>query len=808
MGDLADDVNKHLSNYTNTNDNDDSEYEDTNDGLRGPTLYEDSLKICTEKLADTCASEMTVMKLLYSQQIKSDCVAYENALKKRDNESLTKLNIANSELQRTALEQNKSANKYNLGECTVEFKKCMKTTAECGADFSKCAESSALKRLKPKSKNNYYFTETNNNEMFLISGPSTDVEIYADFYDVLESKRPMCDSVTKQCSSVAGQVWNTFLRESAAELKMAEMIAENNVRTSCISDISKCFERGCKDNIDPKDPDGSYNMCLTRPESMLSLCRPEMEKCGIDATNADTASESKIWDFVVARLAAMRVDACTREVRECLTDQNRCGPDYSQCIGLDTDTIIRMCPYDKLTGCQQVYQGREILGESVYDELSTMVSGIMVNIDSRALEHCQNALNNSMINVCGNLENCNSIIIDKYASGTKSLEYKICEYAATDKDMKILFDKCVRDVSMISDADLGRVEGSTTGELGPVRPLLGVMDGAIYWNEINADANGKITTPDQYLQIVGIDEMSEQSIDRIRTEIDDLQMNISKTISAIESDPTVQYCMTGREIPGFEKFTGGDVVPRFPNLSQQTRLLIANAALDATRENYYKHYDKNQDRMMADYVTMAERQAEIRGANGRDVRREAARQSCVALAEQSSLPKSPPPPKNLTGIIIIGILLVAATVVTSVLTMGLTTGLGAAVLSGIAQTFGVSIATGTVGSFSAANIAATVIASTAIGVSGATAFGLGANAAMGNSTAQTQNTVLELHGEFKLEQHNYRETITTDFDWDTLKCHKCSVTQVCEDEANPWFGQKHCKKWGDESEPECRDIQF
>ena len=67
------------------------------------------------------------------------------------------------------------------------------------------------------------------------------------------------------------------------------------------------------------------------------------------------AEESGIWDFVVARLAAMRVDSCTKEVKECLQSQDRCGEDYTQCIGLDTDTIIRMCPYDKLVGCQKVY---------------------------------------------------------------------------------------------------------------------------------------------------------------------------------------------------------------------------------------------------------------------------------------------------------------------------------------------------------------------------------------------------------------------------------------------------------------------
>ena len=187
------------------------------------------------------------------------------------------------------------------------------------------------------------------------------------------AKKPLCESVTKQCTKVATQVWDTFLKEVAPQLKSAEIIAEDNARQDCIGNISSCFQKACKDTIDPKDPDGSYDMCLSRPEAMLNVCKIPLNNCGIDASNEEKASESSIWDFVVARLAAMRVDSCTTQVKECLQSEDRCGEDYTQCIGLDTDSIIRMCPYDKLTGCQKVYGEDKIRGDAVYDELATMV---------------------------------------------------------------------------------------------------------------------------------------------------------------------------------------------------------------------------------------------------------------------------------------------------------------------------------------------------------------------------------------------------------------------------------------------------
>ena len=109
----------------------------------------------------------------------------------------------------------------------------------------------------------------------------------------------------------------------------------------------------------------------------------------------------------------MRVDSCTNEVKECLQSDDRCGADYTQCIGLDTDTIIRMCPYDKLVGGQKVYGETDIRGEAVYDELANMVQGIMLGIDNNFLNQCQNAANEAMIKVCGSTEDCSGWAPDK-----------------------------------------------------------------------------------------------------------------------------------------------------------------------------------------------------------------------------------------------------------------------------------------------------------------------------------------------------------------------------------------------------------
>ena len=63
-----------------------------------------------------------------------------------------------------------------------------------------------------------------------MQGVISTIEISASTYDALMSKKPLCESVTKQCTKVASQVWDTFLKEVAPQLKSAEIIAEDNAR--------------------------------------------------------------------------------------------------------------------------------------------------------------------------------------------------------------------------------------------------------------------------------------------------------------------------------------------------------------------------------------------------------------------------------------------------------------------------------------------------------------------------------------------------------------------------------------------------
>lgn len=694
----------------------------------GDELHNAVMGVCGQQIPE-CAKDMAMLKMMYMQQIKSDCSAYENSLKKQRSDSAKKLQTAQAALREAALEQHQNANKYDLGQCTVRFKECMQTTAGCGSDFSKCASVVAADNIMNSSKvaaeensKTRKSTKTRNStaKNYTIKTGITSITIAASTYDMLTSKKPMCETVLKQCVNVKDKVWETFIKESAPELKSAELIAESNLRTNCISDISACFQKACKDNMDPNDPEGSYDMCLSRPQTMRSLCKIQIDPC--------EAAEPQVLDYVYARLASMRVDACTKEVKACLQNTDRCGEDYSQCIGLDTDTIItKMCPVEKLTACNTDENGNAIKGESrqaeVYSKIENIISGIMLNIDNSLLTQCQNALNDAMVKVCGGTEDCNNLVIDSDI-GTRSLDYKICEYDDNGSPLK---NQCLMDVAQITD-DMLKDEKTN---------IAGFIMGTVFWEDVTIDDSGNL--------VLG---QNAKWTDESKTEVTKLQTNISNAIKSIEADPKVQFCMTGRDVQGI----GGKMLSdknasqaRFPELTQQTHMIIANSALQIAKNNYYKKYDEYNDKMLKDYTMISERMTKLADDAKKAELLERKRKACVNFAEVSMLPKA------------------RSDVAGSIRNILLGTGF-----------FGLPF----------------------------TAAGIVSTATMTAKVGDLQDKDLLGHKEYNA--WNYRETINTQFNMDTGVCKRCTISRSCK--SKYWF-KKECKTWNDQKES-CVENQF
>lgn len=509
----------------------------------GSALYNSAHDLCQSQMPASCAKDMTLLTQVYSSQIKSDCKGFENDIANKKISAEQELASAQADVRAALKASFDEANKYDRGTCMVEFKKCMQTTDACGSDWSNCVSTIASENMQ-----NQKAVSTANSKVKTV----VKYDIADSTMEILDSKRNICEKVLNQCVAVRDMVWPDFLREAAPTIKIAELNAESRMRQSCLTDISDCIQTACKDDIAGKGV-ATMDSCLSRPEMARSFCKVQVDSC--------ERMEPLIWGYVKDKLAAMRVDACTAEVKECFTSEDRCGEDFSNCIGMDYDYIHDICPIDKLVVCKANNPKFSM------NDLDSMLMGLYLNIDNSALDTCQEKVDLKMAEICGSTTDCNKFASDD-TIGTGSLR--------AQKD-----GSTYRVTGMISfgSIKMGNAAGNTidivNGKKVKLKP--GEIGVAGYLEEIR-EKNKSVAN-------------AEGIMSSIEEELNNIAGTINRVIEMIEQDPEIQYCVSGRDLSQITGKSNQRTSARFPNLLNQIKMQIAIAALRQANNNYNEKFN-------------------------------------------------------------------------------------------------------------------------------------------------------------------------------------------------------------------------
>lgn len=503
----------------------------------GAALFAAAEEVCMPQMPASCDKDIQFLRQVYSRQVTSDCKAFENTIASKKAAAEIELAEAEGAVRAALKESLDAANKFDLGQCMVEFKKCMQTEDACGKDWENCVSVIASENMQNNKAKSTAGTTIATVEKY---------DITASTMEILDSKRTICENVLNSCVAVRDMVWPAFLREAAPTIKMAELGAESKMRQSCLTDISDCIQNACKDDIAGKGID-TMDSCLSRPDMARSFCKVEIDRC--------ERMEPMIWGYVVDKLAAMRVDACTQEVKDCFTDETRCGANFENCIGMDYDYIHDICPLDKLVVCKKNNPDFSM------DDLDSMLMGLYLNIDNAALEQCQNLVDVKMTEICGSTTDCNRFAADD-TMGTGSLR--------SQKDGTIYRVTGVISFGSIKMGDAtGRMLDGGQTKLGP-----GEIGVAEYLENVRA-RNASVENADGIMSA-------------IEEELNNIAGTINRTIEMIEQDPEIQFCVNGRDLSQITGGQGARTTGRFPNLLNQVKMQIAIAALRQAQDNYNK----------------------------------------------------------------------------------------------------------------------------------------------------------------------------------------------------------------------------
>ncbi len=603
---------------------------------KGDELHKSAAKICTQQIPEQCKASAALLQQTYAQRIRSDCTGYANALTQSKQETSRKLMAAKQKVREAVLDAVKEQNKYaTQGECVAAFDKCMQTTAGCGADYLQCiADDTVLTMGTDGSKGAATRAD--------VQTSASAIGISANTLAMLTDRAPMCESVLKQCQNVRSGVWNAYLKMIVPTLKVAEVNAEENRRMDCIGNIVNCYTKACAAKW-PDQESAEYDMCLSNPDIVGNLCQTQINRC----STGDTGEQ--VMEYVKAKLQALRVDACTNEVKQCLQSENNCGEGYVNCIGLDKDTIVKMCTNSatnfKLMACQSKFNNNQY---EVQNYVAQVAQGIVLNMDNAALKACQEAGKKAMTTFCGSDSKCESekaksaMTFINADSLTSQLMYTNCP--ADAKTGVINYSKCRQNLNSLVYDDLkyNGWQAELVGQLnfgcfdfkdGSIDVNAeSVIDIAQFSTEIDEADRKKMEATKQKEQRLREAQAQPEFLVRWNSYncnwgsqgtskyseayriADILNQKLKSILGKIETDTTVQHCVIGRDLKGITTYVDSSATDAdagvkaydemwtmksssgvgkgaFPNLMTQYRLIVADAILQAAEEKYSEEYD-------------------------------------------------------------------------------------------------------------------------------------------------------------------------------------------------------------------------
>jgi len=262
----------------------------------------------------------------------------------------------------------------------------------------------------------------------------------------------------------------------------------------------------------------------------------------------------------------MRVDACTSQVKSCLQDDNRCGKDFTQCIGLDTESIANMCPPELLVACQENGEERNMT------QIDSIIQGIYLGLDNALLTQCQTVVSEKMLELCGDTQSCDLAFADDDLIGTESL----VNYKDNNGDFIIEGLISFGNVKVKQKNDSFEATADSSKEY---------VDASL--------SNYKIDINDYEENL----KTKDAAAARVIAALQSTANKINQKINILAQDPEISMCVNGRDLTRLTRNPTRDngktqTAGRFPHLLDASIMAIINSGLEQANRNYSQKYNK------------------------------------------------------------------------------------------------------------------------------------------------------------------------------------------------------------------------
>lgn len=298
----------------------------------GIALRNAALPICREMAAEVCdTTDITLVENSYNMAIEQDCNTVKKAYDTQAQSARTKILESAALLDMTRLNNYQDNNSDDILTCKSKMLDMLTNTNVCGENLTKCLDVSG-RYINPTTGEAFLSPNLVNLSTLITRPTSTDswvkVPQNASFVSYLNAKKKYIEPATKNCQSISDDVWNAFMDDALAKIKLAQNEKLEEVRQSCTTLLTQCLDNA-NENLAEFDSRALSTFGVISDKTANALCENVRTSCNaimkydaadmtIASTNTQTEWESGVIDIAANETYNKIINTCREIGRDCI----------------------------------------------------------------------------------------------------------------------------------------------------------------------------------------------------------------------------------------------------------------------------------------------------------------------------------------------------------------------------------------------------------------------------------------------------------------------------------------------------------
>ncbi len=336
----------------------------------GVDLYNAALPVCREMAMEVCSqSDLSIAESGYQMAIAQDCNTVEKSYLTQNEQARAKIHESSALLDMSRLDIHQKRNSDDILTCKKKMLDMLTDTTVCGTDMIKCLDMTG-KYIDP-STGEAVLSDALSELANLIVRPTdeqkwTKVPTNDKFVKFLNSKKIYLEPAMENCQDISTYVWDAFIEDALAQIKLAQDEKLEQVRQSCTTLTTQCLDTATK-TINDFDARALSVFGVKADVTINAMCADIRNACTALMKNTDPIIDSdgnisNDWDTGMTEIAATKsyetiLNTCREVGKNCIIQAcTSIAGNFGLCENIDTSInrksiISRRACWDEVYDC-------------------------------------------------------------------------------------------------------------------------------------------------------------------------------------------------------------------------------------------------------------------------------------------------------------------------------------------------------------------------------------------------------------------------------------------------------------------------